>query len=198
MMITSQNDASQRKLEPVPSAGTTRPTTVTFYEFAAEPDAQSIGDLAEAHLAVGRRVLIIGGSEERCRLLSKRLWAYRVDSFLPHGLPSNEGHGSAPDQNAARQPVLIDWDATRNLNGADTAITLCGRLPIHPTLKRIDYLFDGQTQDRTASGLARESEAVRQARQTWRDCLKTGHEIRYFSQLGRAPGSSAGAWSRSS
>jgi DNA polymerase III subunit chi len=189
MTDTSQTAPLPRKSEPTQDTGSSA-CIVTFYEFDAEPDAMSIGDLAEAHVKQGRRVLIIAGSQARCKRLSRRLWTYRADSFLPHGLP---------DENARLQPVLLDWQLDRNLNKADTVIMLCGLIPSIPGVRYVDYLFDGNTTDQAATGIAREGLDVRQARQRWYQYVETLKITpRYFSLLGRAPGSVEGSWSRSS
>ncbi|MGY3581816.1 DNA polymerase IIIc chi subunit [Bradyrhizobium sp. USDA 4341] len=189
MTDTSQTPPHPRKSEP-PQDTSSYPCQVTFYEFASDPDAMSIGDLAEAHLKLGRRVLILAGSEARCRHLSKRLWTYRADSFLPHGLP---------DQNARLHPVLLDWTLGRNLNQADTMIVLCGLLPVRPEIRYVDYLFDGNTPDEASNGNSREGLDVRQARQRWYECVeRLNITPRYFSLRGRTPGSVEGSWSRSS
>lgn len=186
MTSSSQTVTDPRKPEPAQDTGTT--AVVTFYEFAGEPDAQSIGDLAEAHVKLGRKVLILTGSEDYSRHLSKRLWSYRADAFLPHGLP---------DDNARRQPVLIDWVPRRYLNKADTIITLSGSIPLEPHVRNIDYLFDGKTVTPTKSGRTRDGTDLLLARQRWFDLIINGYKPRYFSLLGRAPGSISGSWSRS-
>jgi DNA polymerase-3 subunit chi len=189
MSDTSQTAPLSRKPEPTQDTGSSA-CIVTFYEFGAEPDAMSIGDLAEAHMNQGRRVLIVAGSQARCKRLSRRLWTYRVDTFLPHGLP---------DGNAHLQPILLDWKLDRNLNKADTVIMLCGLIPSIPGVRFVDYLFDGNTSDQTTTGNAREGLDIRQARQRWYEYVETLKITpRYFSLLGRATGSVEGSWSRCS
>lgn len=189
MNATSQNLPATGKQEPGQDTETAR-LIISFYAFAGEPDAVSIGDLAEAHLRSGQRVLILAGNRERCELLSERLWGYRVDAFLPHGI--------AADENARRQPVLLDWQPQRNLNGAGVVIAIGGPLPQGPGIHYVDYLFDGKSTDPTTTGTARESTWTREARQAWYECRVRGVRPRYFSMLGEGPGSAVGSWSRSS
>ncbi len=58
--------------------------------------ASAAGRLAAAHLAAGRRVLILARDQDQARELDAGLWSYDQDSFLPHALAGGEDEAAEP------------------------------------------------------------------------------------------------------
>jgi DNA polymerase-3 subunit chi len=139
---------------------------VHFYHLTLAPLEAVLPVMLERCLSRGWRAEVRGGEPERLRLLDARLWTWRDDAFLPHGL--------AGEPHAERQPVLL----TERRGGAGA-----GREAL--------FLIDGAELDpREAAGLTRtallfdghDPAAVAAARGQWRAAAAAGLHAIYCAQ----------------
>ena len=72
---------------------------VDFYHLTRTPLERALPQIAEKVLEGGGRLLVVAGEPAARGKLDQSLWAYKPESFLPHGQA-----GGAED---SRQPVLI-------------------------------------------------------------------------------------------
>ncbi len=80
-------------------------TRIDFYVLARSARGDRLGltcRIAERAFGDGRRLLIHCPDQPLARQLDQRLWTYRDDSFLPHGLVG--------ETNPALTPILISAD----------------------------------------------------------------------------------------
>lgn len=149
-----------------------RVAEVLFYHLSATPVEATLPELLEKSLARGWRVLVRAGSDAGLGMLSDRLWSYRDDAFLPHGL--------AAGPNAARQPILLTC-GTENPNRSDILMLVLGaraEVAEISQFSRVCLLFDGAD----AASLAA-------ARADWRAAVAAGIPAKYWTQEG-------GRWSQ--
>jgi DNA polymerase III subunit chi len=138
-------------------------TEVWFYHLERTAVEQALPELLERTLQRGWRALVRTPSSERAAALDQHLWAYRDDSFLPHG--------RAGEPSAERQPVLLTTEEA-NDNGADVVFLLDGAEAGDLTgLQRCVLLFDG-----------RRDEEVQAARGRWAAFRKQGLSVSYWRQ----------------
>ncbi len=136
---------------------------VWFYHLERTQLDQVLPELLEKTLQRGWKALIRTPEPQRLEHLDGWLWAYREESFLPHGL--------ADEPNAARQPVLLTG-GEENLNGADALFLVDGAEPgeLSP-YQRCLVLFDG-----------RDPAQVAVARERWTRLKGLGHPVSYWRQ----------------
>lgn len=138
-------------------------TEIRFYHLTRSTVAQALPELLEKTLARGWRAVIKLNDAARVEDLNKHLWAYRADSFLPHG--------SAKDGQAVDQPV---WLTTQDdaPNGAEVLFQLEGATSATPDVYALVCdVFDGN-----------DDESVEQARARWVAYKKAGHTLAYWQQ----------------
>ena len=136
---------------------------ILFYHLERDPLERVLPSLVEKSLERGWRCVVQAGSPERADDVSDLLWAYREDSFLPHG--------TKRDGAAERQPVYLT-DGDENPNGAQVRFVIDGaRLSSADGYERIVYMFDG------ADGAAIEA-----ARATWRWAKEAKLTATYWQQ----------------
>ena len=98
--------------------------------------------------------------------LDRRLWEYRDDSFLAHGLAHEPG--------ADRQPILLTT-GSENLNQAQALFLVGGAAPIDlEAFVRCVVLFDGNDEV-----------ALKEARGLWREIKAAGLTAAYYKQMER-------------
>ena len=91
------------------------------------------------------------------------LWAYREDSFLPHG--------TARDGRAQSQPIYLTA-GDDNPNGAQIRFLVDGAMLVDASpYVRVAYVFDGRDQD-----------AVARARDDWQTAKAQGLAVSYWQQ----------------
>jgi len=139
------------------------PCEVWFYHLERTQLDQALPELLEKTLQRGWKALIRTPEPQRLDHLDGWLWAYREESFLPHGL--------ADEPNAARQPVLLTG-AEENVNGADALFLIDGAEAgeLSP-YQRCLVLFDG-----------RDPAQVAVARERWTRLKGLGHPVSYWRQ----------------
>jgi DNA polymerase-3 subunit chi len=138
-------------------------TDVWFYHLERSSADQVLPELLERTLQRGWRALVRTGDLARLGPLDEHLWAYRPDSFLPHG--------RADEPRAEQQPVVLTTDE-ENANRADVLFLLDGADP-GPLdgYQRCVLLFDGRNEDELAA-----------ARALWSGFRKQGLSVSYWKQ----------------
>ena len=91
-----------------------------FYHLEQARVEDALPELLLKLQARGGRALVVSDEGDRLSHLDKHLWAFREDSFLPHGLAS----GPQPED----QPVLLS-ETPENLNKASMLFCLDGADP---------------------------------------------------------------------
>jgi len=136
---------------------------VWFYHLERTSLDQVLPELLEKTLARGWRAQVRARERERVDHLDGWLWAYREESFLPHG-PDGETV-------ASRQPILLTT-AAENLNAAQALFLIDGAEAgdISP-YERCILLFDG-----------RDEAALAEARRRWSAFKAAGHAVSYWRQ----------------
>lgn len=147
-------------------------TEILFYHLERASLETVLPGLLEKTLDRGWKAVVRTGSRERVEALDGHLWAYRDDSFLPHGAGKSDGE---------RQPVwLTDGEDVPNaadvlflVDGAQTQASALG------AFTRCVTIFDGG-----------DAEAVTAARAFWSSAKASGHEATYWKQ------SDTGRWEK--
>jgi DNA polymerase III subunit chi len=147
-----------------------------FYLSNSRPGAAVVGQLLDAAVVrAGRRALVLTRSAPAAAQLSDGLWAFRRNSFIPHGLDGPAAHRQpalvtavASNANTADVLVLPDGESLRNL-APDAGIGVRGEFLSQ--FRLILLLVD-----------SRDAEAMRSAAQSWRDALALGYETSAFER----------------
>lgn len=144
---------------------------VWFYHLERTGPEQALPELLEKTLARGWRAVVRSPDPGRLEHFDRRLWTYRDDSFLPHGMAGEAASG--------RQPILLTTEIG-NPNGAQALFLLDGAEP-GPLdgWERCVILLDG-----------RDEAAVTAARARWRELKGSGVEVSYWKQT------ETGGWSK--
>lgn len=147
-----------------------------FYLCNSRPGAAVVGQLLDAVVVrARRRALVLMRSAAAAGLLSKGLWAFRRNSFIPHGLDGTASH---------LHPALVT-SVVQNANGSDVLV-----LPDGESLRNLAPCA-GTTGDRGFLGQfrlilllvdARNQSAMRSAAQSWRDARALGYETLAFER----------------
>jgi len=127
----------------------------------------------EKVLALGQRVVVLAGSDQRVEAIDAALWTYDDRSFLPHG--------SVKDGAAADQPV---WLSAReeNPNAASMLVMVDGAVASDiAAWPSACMFFDG-----------RDDAAVTAARAYWQSWKAAGHGMKYFKESERGSWELAG------
>lgn len=142
------------------------PCEVWFYHLERTGLDQALPELLEKTLQRGWRAIVRTLVPDRVEHLDGWLWAYRDESFLPHG--------AAGESTAARQPILITTDP-ENPNAADALFLVDGAEPgdLGP-YRRCVVLFDGADEPQ-----------LQLARGQFRRAKADGHPVSYWKQTGR-------------
>jgi len=126
---------------------------ILFYHLEQAPLEKVLPALLEKTLERGWKAVIEVGSSERADSLDTSLWAWRDDSFLPHGRD-----GSDTD---SLQPLLLTTGEA-NANGADVRFFVDGAVPrAEGDYVRLVFMFDGH-----------DPETVNAARSAWKTLSK--------------------------
>jgi DNA polymerase-3 subunit chi len=136
---------------------------VWFYHLERTPLDQALPELLEKTLARGWRALVRAVDPDRVEQLDGRLWSWREDSFLPHGV--------ADEPDAVRQPVLLTT-GFENPNGAQALFLIDGaEAGSLDGFARCVLMFDG-----------RDDAAVAEARRRWKTFKGQGLPVSYWRQ----------------
>lgn len=135
---------------------------VLFYHLETQPLERVLPALLEKTLERGWRAVVETSSRQRAEALDALLWAFRDDSFLPHGI--------AGEPTDPQQPVLIAL-GEENPNAANVRFFVDRAVPQSSAgYQRIVYMFSGHDPD-----------AVGEARDAWK-ALRDGNELTYWQQ----------------
>jgi DNA polymerase III subunit chi len=138
-------------------------TEIYFYHLETRTLDDVLPGLLERSLKRGWRAAVQAASDERVAALDTLLWAYRDESFLPHG--------TARDGRASSQPIYLTA-GDDNPNGAQVRFLVDGALLADTTpYTRVAYVFDGRDQD-----------AVARAREAWQTAKAQGLAVSYWQQ----------------
>ena len=136
---------------------------VWFYHLERSGLDQVLPELLERTLGRGWKAIVRTREAERVEHMDGWLWAYRDDSFLPHGLASED--------HAVRQPILLS-ESGENLNGAQ-ALFIVDESELGTTegYERCFIIFDGRNE-----------QALQQARERWRTLKAANANLAYWKQ----------------
>ncbi len=136
---------------------------IRFYHLTVRALDQVLPQLLEKCLERHWRAVVMAGSWERVDHLSRLLWTYSRDGFLPHG---NRDDGFAADQ-----PIWLT-EQQENPNGATVLFQLDGMQADHPDAwTLICDMFEGNDAD-----------AVQAARSRWKNYKTANHTLTYWQQ----------------
>lgn len=138
-------------------------TEIRFYHLTRKTLEQALPEMLEKTLERGWRAVVMAGSPERVEALTNHLWAYRPESFLPHG--------SAKDGNAEHQPIWLTADDERPNSAEVLFLTDGAKTAIPNEYTRVCELFDGNNE-----------QAVIEARTRWKSYKSEGHALSYWQQ----------------
>jgi DNA polymerase-3 subunit chi len=135
-------------------------TEIYFYHLETRTLDDVLPSLLERSLKRGWRAAVQAASDERVAALDTLLWAFREESFLPHG--------TARDGRASSQPIYLTA-GDDNPNGAQIRFLVDGAALADVTpYARVAYVFDGRDQD-----------AVARAREAWQMAKAQGLAVSY-------------------
>ena len=138
-------------------------TEVYFYHLERRSLDDVLPTLLELSLKRGWRAAVQAASEERVEAINTLLWAYRDESFLPHG--------TARDGRPSSQPIYLTA-GDDNPNEAQVRFLVDGAILADASpYVRVAYIFDGRDQD-----------AVARAREAWQDAKARGDAVSYWQQ----------------
>ena len=145
---------------------------IGFYHLTKTALEPALGRLLTRVLESGQKAVVMASSEERVEALTRALWTYQTDGFLPHG--------SAKDGRAEEQPVFLTTKPEVP-NGASILVLVDGAEaePMPDSIDRVLIMFDGRDQASLA-----------QAREAWRACQARGDKLVYWQQTER------GGWNK--
>ena len=139
------------------------PCEVWFYHLERSDLDDVLPELLERTLSRGWKAVVRARQDQRIEHLDGRLWTYRDDSFLPHGL--------ATQDHASRQPILLS-ESGENLNGAQ-ALFIVDESELGATegYERCFIIFDGRNE-----------QALQFARERWRTLKAADANLAYWKQ----------------
>ena len=137
---------------------------IDFYHLRDADLATPLAMLAHKTVASGQKLLVLG-TPDSFAAISDKLWSYRPDSFLAHGVDADDGYEYAS--------VWLSSDVQNNQIGARfLALTAGLEVPDISKYQRIFNLFDGTSET-----------AVAVARDSWKRWTAAQQaSCRYFSQ----------------
>ena len=137
-----------------------------FYQLGQRELARALPPLLERCLAKGWRALVRGTDRGRLEALDQALWAYTPESFLPHGLDSQDGQ-----DDPVRNPIWLSHQMA-NANGAEVVFLIDGALaPDAAQFQRVCEVFDGE-----------DPAALAAARAHWREGKAQGFALAYWRE----------------
>ena len=145
---------------------------IGFYHLTKTALEPALGQLLTKVLESGKRAVVMASSPERVEALTKGLWTYRTDGFLPHG--------SAKDGHAEDQPIYLT-EKPDVPNGASVLVLVDNAAadPLPEGIERVLIMFDGQDEN-----------AVAGARAHWKLYQGQGEKLVYWQQTER------GGWNK--
>lgn len=144
---------------------------IWFYHLERSTLDQVLPELLDKTLQRGWRARVRVADANRLADIDERLWSWREDSFLAHGL-SDQPH-------AERQPILLTT-GTENPNASQALFIVDGSdMTVTEEFERCFIIFDG-----------RDETALHGARERWKTLKGQGANLAYWKQ------SDAGRWEK--
>jgi len=138
-------------------------TEIHFYHLTRKTLEQVLPELLTKTLERGLRAVVKTANAEQTEELSKFLWVYTPDSFLPHG--------TEEDKEAESQPIWIT-DKDENPNNASylflTNMTESDKMSDY---ERVCNIFDGNKE-----------ESLQKARDMWKSLQSEDYKLTYWKQ----------------
>ncbi len=140
---------------------------IGFYHLTRTALEPALGRLLTKVLASGQRAVVMASSAERVEALTRALWTYQTDGFLPHG--------SAKDGHAEHQPIYLT-EKPEIPNGASILVLVDSATtsPLPDGIGRVLIMFDGQDQA-----------CLAHAREAWKAHQDQGDKLIYWQQTER-------------
>lgn len=136
---------------------------VWFYHLERSTLHQVLPELLDRTLQRGWRARVRIADADQRQEIDERLWTWREDSFLAHGL-ADEAH-------AKRQPILLTGDQA-NLNGSQALFIVDqSDMSLSEEFERCFIIFDG-----------RDEAALSVARGRWKTLKEQGANLAYWKQ----------------
>jgi len=136
---------------------------IWFYHLERSTLDQVLPELLDRTLQRGWRARVRVADPDRRTEIDERLWTWRDDSFLAHGL--------ADQPHAERQPILLTA-GHENLNGSQALFIIDGSdMAITEEFERCFIIFDG-----------RDETALQTARQRWKALKEQEANLAYWKQ----------------
>jgi DNA polymerase III subunit chi len=131
---------------------------VDFYHLTISQAESVLPPIAERLLGNGNRLLIVSDDDAQMERIDQKLWSFRAECFLPHGVAGAE--------NSVKQPILLS-KTTRAENGARNIALADGQWrEAALDFERAFYLFDG--------------DQIEIARASWRSLADKADVTRHF------------------
>lgn len=144
---------------------------VWFYHLERSTLDQVLPELLDRTLQRGWRARVRVADADQRREIDERLWTWREDSFLAHGL--------ADEPHAERQPILLTGDDA-NLNRSQALFIVDqSDMSLTEEFERCFIIFDG-----------RDDAALGTARTRWKALKDQGANLAYWKQ------SAEGRWEK--
>ncbi|TCT36416.1 DNA polymerase III subunit chi [Martelella mediterranea] len=138
-------------------------TEVLFYHLTESKLDAALPPLVEKSVERGWRVTVQATSEGMCDRLDQLLWTFRADSFIPHGVESEEG--------TAEQPVLLTIQSA-DTNQSDIRFYVeTAEVADIERYQRVVVMFDGHDNDE-----------LNHARESWKKLRGGSHSLTYWQQ----------------
>jgi DNA polymerase III subunit chi len=136
---------------------------VDFYHLTRAPAEHVLPAIAEKLMGAGARLLIVTPDEDQMDRIDRALWAFKADSFLPHGKA-----GGGPGSDAA-QPILLSPTVTAANTARNIALT--------------DGVWRDEALDFDRAFFLFNPDGIEDARHAWRALGdKNGVERHYWKQ----------------
>lgn len=136
-----------------------------FYQLSRRRLEQTLPDLLSKTLQKGWKAVVRCGGEERVEDLSRLLWVFAEESFLPHG--------TAADGHAERQPIYLTA-GDEIPNGAEALFLVDGAGAPPDEMARFErclLIFDG-----------RDKAALQAARAAWKAAVEAGLDAVFWAE----------------
>lgn len=136
---------------------------IWFYHLERSTLDQVLPELLDRTLQRGWRARVRVADADQRRDIDERLWSWRAEVFLAHGL--------ADEPHAERQPILLTADAA-NLNRSQALFIVDGSdMSLKEEFERCFVIFDG-----------RDDTALATARGRWKSLKEAGANLAYWKQ----------------
>ena len=136
---------------------------IWFYHLERSTLDQVLPELLDRTLQRGWRARVRVADADAREAIDERLWTWRDDSFLAHGL--------SDQPNPERQPILLTG-GNENLNRSQALFIVDGSdMSLTEEFERCFIIFDG-----------RDETALHKARERWKTLTGQGADLAYWKQ----------------